>query len=158
MISIIITSFNYGKFIKNCIESALCQNCAEKTELIIVDDGSKDNSLNIINSYKNLSNVKVINTKRYGLAKASNYGIKHASGDKIIRLDADDMFYPNTLKILLNNMLEKNSDFVTSDLSLIDVDGNEVGKTTQSDSHVKNGMIHYPAGSGVLYKKEIWSR
>ena len=92
MLSIIIPSYNQQEYLSDAIESALAQtvNC----EVIVVDDGSTDNSLAIAKSYP----IRVIEQVNKGLASARNTGIMNAKGDWILLLDADDMLLENAVK------------------------------------------------------------
>lgn len=94
MISVVIPSYNQSKTLPEAIESVLDQsiNC----ELIVVDDGSTDNSLEIARSYP----IKVISQVNKGLASARNTGIMNALGDYILFLDADDLLLPDCIKRL----------------------------------------------------------
>jgi glycosyltransferase involved in cell wall biosynthesis len=91
LVSIILTNFNSEKSIKLAIESILNQTY-KTIELIIVDDGSTDNSLNIISNYENLFNVKVIKLyKNYGCYFAKNIGLLLSKGEYIGFQDSDDV-------------------------------------------------------------------
>ncbi|MFC1590155.1 glycosyltransferase [Candidatus Omnitrophota bacterium] len=98
-ISIIITAHNYGKYIAQCIDSALKQNYPE-FEVIVVNDGSTDNTAEILASYRDT--IQVITLAGVGLAGACNAGIRSSSGEYIIRLDADDYFDENILMVEAN--------------------------------------------------------
>lgn len=88
ILSIVIASYNQAQWLPEAIESALNQTIY--CEVIIVDDGSIDNSLEIARSYK----VKVISQVNKGLSSARNTGIMNASGEYILFLDADDILQP----------------------------------------------------------------
>ncbi|HDI13154.1 MAG TPA: glycosyltransferase family 2 protein, partial [Hadesarchaea archaeon] len=77
-VSIIITAHNYGKYLEQCLESALNQNY-DDYEVIVVNDGSTDNTAEILRKYED--RVKVINLPGLGLAAACNRGIAAASGE-----------------------------------------------------------------------------
>lgn len=96
--SIIIPAFNSEEYISKCIDSALLQTYTN-FELIIVDDGSTDNTLNIIKSYTD-ERIKVIAKANGGLSDARNWGVKAASGDYIIFLDSDDYLNKELLETL----------------------------------------------------------
>lgn len=88
-VSIIIPVFNTERFLKQAVESALAQDWINK-EIIIVDDGSTDNSLNIAKSYESRI-VKVISIQNSGQCIATNVGLSFSQGDYIQYLDADDL-------------------------------------------------------------------
>lgn len=91
MISIVIPCFNMQEYLADSIESALEQNAQE---IIVIDDGSTDYSLEIACKYP----VKVVSQVNKGLASARNTGIMNAKGDYILFLDADDILLPNCVK------------------------------------------------------------
>lgn len=92
-VSIIITYYNYGQYIADCIQSCIEQNYENK-EIIIVDDASTDNGLEFLGEidFSNIVSLKIITHKtNKGIAEAKNTGIKNATGDLITFIDADDM-------------------------------------------------------------------
>lgn len=93
MISIIIPSYNQQDYLADAIESALSQTIKPK-EIIVIDDGSTDNSPEIARNYKG---VKVISQVNKGLASARNTGIMNAKGSWILPLDADDILQDNAI-------------------------------------------------------------
>ena len=91
MISIITASYNYANYIKECIDSVLSQDFTD-WELIIVDDGSVDNSVEIIKSYTD-SRIRLIrNEKNSGLKQTLLRGIQEAGGEYIAFLESDDIW------------------------------------------------------------------
>ena len=106
LITVYITNFNYGSFIKQAIESVLNQT-QNNFELIIIDDGSTDNSLDIINQYQNNPKIRTIKQMNKGLNVSNNIALKLAKGEYIIRLDADDWLKENALEEL-SSILNKN--------------------------------------------------
>lgn len=106
-ISVIITCYNYEKYISKAIESVLDQDLSKKYyEIIVVNDGSTDNSLLEISKYED--RVIIINQENSGLEQSVNNGIEKASGDYILRLDADDYIEKHCLYIL-KQVLDYNS-------------------------------------------------
>jgi len=103
-ISVIIPTYNGSKFIKETIESVLSQTILPK-EIIVVDDGSTDDTKNILKTYHN--HVRYIYQKNAGSAAATNTGIKASSGDFLAFLDHDDIWHPKKMELqlalLLNN-------------------------------------------------------
>ena len=119
LITVYITNFNYGKFLNTCIKSVLSQSFKD-FELIIIDDGSTDNSLNILKKFKKNQNIRFIFQKNKGLIKTNNIAIRASKGKFILRLDADDYLDPNAL-LVLSNEINKSEDtaLVYSDFFLI---------------------------------------
>ena len=88
--SVIIPVYNCEKFIIRCIESFLKQK-NKKMEIIVVDDGSKDNTLKILNeAYSDNSFVRIFNKKNTGVSDSRNFGIRKARGKYILFSDSDD--------------------------------------------------------------------
>ncbi|MBD2072866.1 glycosyltransferase [Phormidium sp. FACHB-592] len=134
LVSILINNYNYGNFIAEAIDSALNQNYPE-IEVIVVDDGSTDNSREIIASYGD--RIKPILKKNGGQASAFNAGFAASTGDFICFLDSDDLFkvdkvtavvnafqqdktigwYFHTLELFGSQLDQKELDSVSSELS-----------------------------------------
>jgi glycosyltransferase involved in cell wall biosynthesis len=113
-VSIIIPAFNAQKTIREAINSAINQDFLRKNfEIIVVNDGSIDNTLNILKEYE--GEIKVINQENQGAVKAANKGFKEAKGDCVVKLDADDCFLPNLLSKMVYVLNDKNINFVYSD-------------------------------------------
>lgn len=107
LFSVIIPVFNAEKYLKKCIRSVLNQK-NDKTEIILVDDCSTDNSLKICNYYKKNPSVNIIRHKKnLGVSISRNDGILAAKGKYILFLDSDDWFYPGCLKNI-EKLIKKN--------------------------------------------------
>lgn len=107
-ISIIVPIYNVSDYVSMCIESIINQDY-QNFELILVDDGSTDNSGKICDDYsKNYKNIVVIHKKNGGLSDARNAGIIAATGDYIMFVDGDDFLSSNDCLSLLNRVLEQN--------------------------------------------------
>jgi len=87
-VSVIIPTYNYRQFVLDAIESALSQSVSD-LEIIVVDDGSTDDTSNVIGPYKN--RIKYIYQKNAGLSEARNTGIANSTGEFMQFLDADDI-------------------------------------------------------------------
>lgn len=104
-ISIIIPSYNQEQYLKDSIESCLNQTI-KPHEIIVVNDGSTDESLKVAKKYP----VKVVNQVNKGLSSARNTGVMNATGDWILPLDADDILLPNALQVIEKNLREIDTD------------------------------------------------
>lgn len=113
LISVIIPVFNREKYIKECIDSVLRQKEIE-IEIIIIDDGSTDNSLKICKEYEErYSNIIVVHTENKGLSAARNLGISLAKGDYIHFVDSDDFLPNDTLyKDIFSKILNNKVDLI----------------------------------------------
>ena len=116
-ISIVIPVYNQGDYLEDSIESAYGQTM-QAHEIIIVNDGSGDKSLEIAERYmfKGLplidSPVKVINQVNKGLPSARNTGIMAATGDYVLFLDADDILMENAVERLTDEIMKTNADII----------------------------------------------
>ena len=108
-LSIIIPVYNVEKYIDKCISSIVNQGDSfNNVELIIVNDGTKDNSIAVIQSYiDTFPNVFLINQENAGLSEARNTGLRHASGEYVWFFDSDDWMPDNCLDKILNVLGEK---------------------------------------------------
>ena len=128
LVSIITPSFNSSQFIIRAIESVLSQTYKE-WELIIVDDGSEDNSVESIENFiKNKEQIYLIKlNKNIGVANARNEALKITKGRYIAFLDSDDLWLPNKLEKQLKFMKSNNYSFIFSAYDKIDEQGNVFG-------------------------------
>ncbi len=106
LITVYITNFNYGQFIKKAINSVLNQTF-KNFELIIIDDGSKDKSTKIIKQFQYKKNVKIVFQNNKGLIVSNNLALRLSKAKYIMRLDSDDWLDPHALEIM-SNILERN--------------------------------------------------
>lgn len=104
LISVVIPTFNAGKYLKPCIDSLISQT-EQRFEVIFVDDGSTDDTIEIINSVHS-DKFRIVSGKKLGIAAALNVGIQHAIGKFIARMDADDICYPDRFEIQLNEFIK----------------------------------------------------
>lgn len=127
-VSIITPCYNASRFISQTIDSVLTQTFTD-WEMIIVDDGSKDDSSDIVEKYvKKDSRIRLIQQPNGGSANARNHGIRESTGRYIALLDADDLWLPQFLEKQIEFMKEKNAICVYSSYKRIDENSNEILK------------------------------
>lgn len=115
LITIIIPVYNVEKYLDKCIESALKQTY-RNLEVILVDDGSTDNSGNICDLYKEKDKrVKVYHKKNGGLSSARNYALDRCKGDYIYFLDSDDFIHSQTIEVLYRILVNNQCDITCSE-------------------------------------------
>ena len=159
-ISVIIPVYNGEKYIAKCIESLLCQTLHD-IEVIVVNDGSKDNTLNIINQFSQKdSRVIVVDKVNEGVSVARNTGIIKSHGQWIAFSDADDYYYPDGLQNLYNAANITGARIVLGNADKINIDG----KIRQRHDKEKIELRHeYPQCSfemwGNLYERTLlWKK
>lgn len=170
LVSIILPSYNHAKYIKESIDSALNQTY-KNIELIIVDDGSTDNSKEIILSYKDERIKSYFFNKNKGAVYATNFCIKHSLGEYISVLNSDDIYYPNKIKKQLNFFLKnKETSAVFSFAQAIDENSNKLSKNTALEPHetIKSNrtdfLKHFLHSGNILIhptaliKKEVYKK
>ncbi|MBE7442729.1 MAG: glycosyltransferase [Flavobacteriales bacterium] len=123
--SIIIPCYNAEKFIAETIESVLNQTYSN-WELIIIDDGSKDNSSKIITSFLTDSRIKYYYQENKGVSTARNNGISKVNGVYIAFLDADDVWTPTNLEEKINELQSDTIDYVFSNKEHINEDSSSM--------------------------------
>lgn len=112
IISIILPVHNASPYLEQCLTSIYNQSF-KHYELICIDDGSSDNSYEILKKYeKIIKNCKVIHQKNQGVASARNIGLKNVKGDYIVFIDSDDYIKSNYLERLYNESYSNNADIV----------------------------------------------
>lgn len=112
-VSIIMPVYNVEQYLPMCMESLVHQTL-EDIEIIAVNDGSPDNSIEILNRYEQQypDKVKVFTTENHGVSHARNYGLDRATGDYILFVDSDDFLELNMCEILYNKALTDGNDLV----------------------------------------------
>ncbi len=115
-ISIIIPVFNAEKYLSQCIESIISSAAFERTEILLVDDGSNDGSAEICDKYSDkYENIKSFHIENSGVSKARNVGLKNSSGEYITFCDADD-YYLNDILLNVTKVIENcTPDFIFFD-------------------------------------------
>ena len=111
-VSVVVPIYNVEKYLEDCLDSIVNQTFTD-LEIICINDGSTDNSLNILNNYsKQDKRIKIITQKNQGHAVATNKGIDMATGECLYLMDSDDIIALTALEETYNYMKEKQADFV----------------------------------------------
>jgi cellulose synthase/poly-beta-1,6-N-acetylglucosamine synthase-like glycosyltransferase len=120
-VSIVVPAYNEGKVIAHCIESILASNYSEY-EVILVDDGSSDNTLEEMQRYETNSRVIVVTKKNGGKASALNVGLNLAKGEVLFFVDADGIFAPDTISKMLSGFISEDVGAVCGNDAPINLD------------------------------------
>lgn len=125
LVSVIVTNYNYAEYVGRCIESAINQTY-KPIEIIVINDGSTDNSDKVIKKYTNkYPEIRYINQKNQGANATRNIGIKLAKGDFIFLLDADNWLNPDHIEKLFKKAKDTGADVVYTDLQHFGDDENK---------------------------------
>lgn len=161
-LSIIVPAYNVSEFIEECINSVLKQKTEFKYELIVINDGSKDNTLDKINLFKEDSHLKIINQENRGFSGARNRGIDEAKGKYIMFLDSDDLLCENSIEKLMKTAYDKKADIVQGAYYTFDKNGNKFYtniEPIEKDRRVDNKEISVPGFPwGKVYRAQLFEK
>ena len=140
-VSIVVTNYNYSKYILRCLRSCLSQKHAD-IEIVLVDDASPDDSIDKINSF--LPEINLIqNQKNLGVAESANKGIQAAKAQFVIRVDADD-FVARDMCYIMSEYLELNHEAfcVSCDYLLVDEYENVLDRKYAETDNISCGIMY----------------
>ena len=158
-VSIIVPVYNVEKYLTKCLDSLVNQTLKD-IEIIVVNDGTKDNSQKVIDEYaKEYKNIRPFIKENGGLSDARNYGIAKAKGEYIAFLDSDDYVDITMYEKMYNKAKQENFDMVVCDLNYI-----YPNKTVKAYSNLKKDtknikecMIKiYPAAWNKIFKRSLF--
>ncbi len=160
-VSIIIPVYNVEKYLVKCLESAFSQTLKE-IEIIAVNDGSTDNSLKILESYKD-SRLKIITQENQGLSGARNTGIKIAKGEYLLFLDSDDYIDENMALDMYSRAKKDSASIVLCRYQQVDQSGKIIHKNEIKDIYTKDEHFRrvlsaqsYSMACDKLFKKSLF--
>ena len=158
LISVILPVYNCEKYIFCSINSILKQTY-KNIELLIIDDGSTDNTSFIVESFYD-NRIRFFKKEHCGLIETLKFGIKNAKGNYIARMDADDISHPERLKLQLSFLIKNNADICGSSFSTIDEKSNlkRIFWVPESKEEIMfrlTSSVPFCHGS-ILAKKEIF--
>ncbi|MBC7429403.1 MAG: glycosyltransferase [Bacteriovorax sp.] len=145
LVSFVIPSYNSGKFLRQTLESCLNQTYPN-LEILVINDGSTDNTDEILEEYKNIKNLHHIkNEKNEGIIYTLNRGMKLARGEFIARMDGDDICLPDRVQAQVDFLRSHpDIDVLGTDIMIIDQDNKRMGKPREvlaSEAEVEWSMI-----------------
>ena len=162
-ISVIVTNYNYEKYIARCIRSLLNQSLDHSMyEIVVVDDASTDNSKDIIESFlKNKRRegkkeeeggiIEFIGlSENQGLASSANLGFKHCTGRLVVRVDSDDYVHPNFLEtfVIASDLMSLDFEAFACDYIEVDNEGREIRRVCAK---------HEPIACGIAFNHDTLS-
>ena len=148
-VSIIVTNYNYAKFLHRCLRSCLSQKFLEY-EVILVDDCSTDNSIDITKPFlESNNNFKLIkNTENLGVPRSANLAINASRGQFFVRVDSDDFIVSNMCYIMYKFLEANHYSFgVACDYYLVD---------NYEDKISRKSAEEFPVSCGIMYRRDLF--
>lgn len=161
MVSIIVPIYNTQFYLYKCLESIRTQTYLD-IEVIMIDDGSTDDSKDLANSFVKRDNrFRLVSQENSGVSAARNHGLNLSKGDYIMFVDSDDWLEPHMIETLVNNIVVNNAD-----ISCCQYDSNrcfkgDVAEIWDKDTAIQNFLIHKQINGSLvnkLFKKELIGR
>ncbi|CAB1064574.1 hypothetical protein D1BOALGB6SA_9370 [Olavius sp. associated proteobacterium Delta 1] len=144
-VTVYIPAYNYGAYLQQAVESVIKQNY-ENWELIIIDDGSTDNTQAVMNQFSGHPKIRSYYQKNNGLTRSNNKAIEMSYGEYIMRLDADDYLDENALLVLANVMDSKaDVSLVYSDYYVVSEDGTLIRLERRSKVYEEDELLDLPS-------------
>ena len=113
LLSIIIPVYNVSRYLPDTLDTLSSQEGLDECEIICIDDGSTDTSLQILQSYKDrIPNLKIVSKQNEGVSATRNTGISMSEGKFISFIDADDLLHPHALRLILNEIRKGDADII----------------------------------------------
>ena len=149
LVSVVVPNYNYALYVGECIESILAQTY-RNIEIIVVDDGSTDDSLEILNRYDD--KVKVIQSQNFGVNHARNLGLRYCRGQYVAFCDSDDYWGSDKIQLQLDLMRQNsNLSLVYTGVNIVEINSM---KTTNLEpcfrGVVDKSILRYPSRAIVL--------
>jgi len=153
-ISFIVPVYNTGSYIKRCLDSIVGQTIKEEIEIIVINDGSTDNSEELIKEYISKNNskeiIKYYSKENTGIAQTRNYGLEKATGEYILFVDSDDHIEKDTIE-KLKPYLDKKIDMIKFKLQRVDGLGNVIEKVEGPNLEEMSGEEAF----SKLYSRDV---
>lgn len=163
-ISIILPVYNSEEFIKRTLDSLITQTY-KNIEILCINDGSSDNSLNILNEYSKKDNrIKIFSQANSGPAKARNTGLANATGEYLMFCDSDDYYEPDMVEVMTKAITEHDVDFVMCEAKVVvQQDKYDISRTQGTITYHrnlinKNGIIELDLEKKYQMNVLLWNK
>lgn len=157
--SIIIPVYNAEKYLKKCLESVINQKTKYKYEIIVINDGSTDNSLNVLKIYSN--KIKIIDKPNSGPGDSRNKGLELASGKYILFVDSDDYVSDNFVEKMLDTIIQNEADIVICDYYRVTTNNIKYFNKGEAGIYLKNNfnkvLLMEFHSCNKIFKKELFN-
>ncbi len=154
-VTVYIPCHNYGRYLKRAVDSVFAQTLKD-WELIIIDDGSTDDTARVLAGYRHDPRIRIISQKKKGLAVSNNIALRLAGGRYVMRLDADDWLDENAL-LVLSHVLDTKPEIglVYPDYTLVDDDGEILEIVRRKKIGAEARLLDLPAhGACTMIRRE----
>ena len=160
-VSVIVPVYNIEDYLDKCLDSLVNQTLKD-IEIIVVNDGTPDNSQEIIDKYaEKYKNIKSFIKENGGLSDTRNFGIKQATGEYIAFVDGDDYVSYDMYELMYNKAKSGNFDVVVCDLNYVysETEIKEVSSKIETDTtNIKQAFINiYPSAWNKIYKNKLFN-
>lgn len=153
-VSVIVPVYNVEKYLEECLKSIVNQ-IYKNIEIIIINDGSTDNSYKIIEKYKERYNfIKVIKQRNKGICEERNIGLKNAIGEFVLFVDSDDYLEPECINDVVNKINKDNSDMVIFNFTRI-YDADISGKNENVNLNLDEEKIYSGEDIAIMILKNL---
>ena len=163
LLSVIIPVYNTERYLKRCLDSVFVAVAFSKVsaEVILVDNGSSDRSLEIAREFAHESplRISVLHCHTKGAAAARNFGVPHAKGKYIWFIDADDAISEKSIKLLISKAEHSKADIVMMGVNRVYIDGHKdyLSAVDETRSDFKSRFVRYGAGPWqFIFSREFW--
>ncbi|MEK8215865.1 glycosyltransferase family 2 protein [Paenibacillus sp. FSL L8-0463] len=154
LLSIVIPTYNLGNLIKGTLDSLVKQS-VKNFEVVIIDDGSTDKTVNFVEEYKSDLNLKIISQENSGVSFARNRGIEEASGEYILFLDGDD-YVSEKLVERINSNKDHLADVICWEFNLVDGEHRVLEKYSEKFKKVPEVMTGSAVLNNILVQHSLW--
>lgn len=142
LVSIIVPVYNVEKYLQQCVDSLVSQTY-KNIEILLIDDGSKDNSGQMCNQFsEQYTNVMSFHKKNSGLGLTRNFGLERINGDYVTFVDSDDYLRQDAIQKLVDGLGDGQNDTVIGGFTKITDDGKELYIETYPEEVINNGLVY----------------
>lgn len=157
-LQIIVPAYNVEAYLAQCIDSVLAQQTKYSYHVILVDDGAKDRTPQICDTYADHPKVTVIHQQNRGLSGARNTGLREIFGKYLMFLDSDDVLCPGAIDAMLDVAFQHHCDLVEGGANYVFEDRQEPYHCADAVTKVENPFLLHGHAWGKVYKAEIFEK
>ncbi|MFV2145934.1 bifunctional glycosyltransferase/CDP-glycerol:glycerophosphate glycerophosphotransferase [Isoptericola sp. G70] len=158
LVSVVVPMYNVEEYLAECLDSILAQT-HKRLEVIIVDDGSPDRSIDIAKEYASRDRrVRIVRQENAGLGAARNTGVEHAKGSMLCFVDSDDTVPPDAIEVMLRSLVQSGSDFAVGALVRDTVSGRHMPNWVKEVHATTRRRMTFADEPDVLKNVFAWTK